>query len=477
MGARARQIAYSVGTVSSPLLYHAISGYLIYFYTDVVRLDVGLISLAYAVAYGVWNAVNDPLVGQLSDRTRTRWGRRVPFVALGAPLAAVLFVLVWSPPVHGAALADPRSVGTFIWLFATIGLFDLAFSMANTSYAALFPEMYQSLEERSIVSIYRQIGAVVGLLLALGGTPLVVKLLSDRIGTFSGWSAASAGIAFVAWAGFWVSLAGSRERPEFAQEGSLPLLPALRATFTNRAFIAAAVAMLAVNVIWGWLSAMGVFFNRHALGAAESSTSYLFLAMFGVSIACYPLWRWITLRVGAKAALVLSVSLFALLTLGGLFAANFRQGILLFAALGAANAGITLVREIVLSDVIDADELATGVRREGMYFGVINFVERLSLVVISGATALVLGAGRYVAGAASQATRTVLALRIGIPGLVLAALAVFLPAMRLYPLGAERVRTMRRELEQRRSARRAAVGAVGGGAPARARGCRPAAAP
>jgi glycoside/pentoside/hexuronide:cation symporter, GPH family len=452
MGTRARQIAYSVGTVSSPLLYQAIGGYLIYFYTNVVRLEVWLISLAYAVAYGVWNAINDPLVGQLSDRTRTRWGRRIPFVFVGAPLAAVLFVMVWSPPVGGQALADSRNLGIFAWLFVTIGLFDLAFSTANTSYAALFPEMYRDIEERSLVSIYRQIGAVVGLLLALGGTLPLVAMLSPRAGTFGGWSLAAGAFALVAWAGFWVSIAGSRERPEYREEGSLPFWPALRATFSNRAFLAAAVAMLAVNVIWGWLSTMGAFFNRYALGAAESQTGILFLAMFGASVACYPPWRWITLRVGSKKALTWSVAVFAVLTLGSLFAASFLQGIIMFAALGAANAGITLVREIVLSDVIDADELTTGVRREGMYFGVINFVERLSLVVISGATALVLGVGRYAAGAASQSPRAVLALRIGIPGLALAALLVFLVAMRFYPLGAEQVRAMRRQLEQRHAA-------------------------
>ena len=126
MGVRARQIAYSVGTISSPLLYNAIGGYLIFFYTDVVRLRIGLISLAYGISYGVWNAINDPLVGQLSDRTRSRWGRRIPFVFLGAPLAAVLFFLVWSPPVGGHTLADPGNLGIFAWLFVTIGLFDLA---------------------------------------------------------------------------------------------------------------------------------------------------------------------------------------------------------------------------------------------------------------------------------------------------------------------------------------------------------------
>ena len=107
------------------------------------------------------------------------------------------------------------------------------------------------------------------------------------------------------------------------------------------------------------------------------------------------------------------------------------------------------MREIVLSDVIDADELATRMRREGMYFGVINFVERLSLVVVSGGSALVLYAGSFAAGASSQSPRAVMALRIGIPGLALAALLVFLVAMRFYPLGSEQVRAMHGELEKR----------------------------
>jgi len=460
MGTRARWIAYATGTVSSPLLYHAISGYLIFFYTDVVRLDVRLVSLAYMLAYGVWNGINDPLVGQLSDRTRSRWGRRLPFIFLGAPVAAALFVLVWSPPVGGKALADPRSVGVFVYLFVTIGLFDLAFSTVNICYAALFPEMFSDLAERAAVSIYRQIGAVIGLLLALGGTPVITGMLAKRFGTFDAWSLTAAGLAVVAWAGFWVSLAGSRERPEYRQEGSLPLMPALRATFTNRPFLSAAVAMLAVNVIWGWLSAMGAFFNKFVLREADARTGLLFVVMFGTSIVFYPLWRWITLRIGARSALIWSVALFALLTLAGLAAASFLQGLIMFASLGAANAGITLVREIVLSDIIDADELVTGVRREGMYFGIITLVERLSLVIVGGATALVLGLGRFVAGAFPQSPRTVLALRVGIPGLALVCLLVFLVAMRFYPLGAARVREIQRQLGERHAVRHG----TGGGA-------------
>ena len=176
------RIAYSIGTVASPLLFQAIGAYLIFFYTDVVRLEVGLVSLAFAISYGVWNAINDPLVGHLSDRTRTRWGRRIPYIFVGAPLAALLFVLVWSPPVGGQPLAQPHDLSIFIYLAVTIGLFDLMFTSANLAYASLFPEMFAGLRERAGVMIYRQIAAVVGLLLALGATPVLAKSLSARWG-------------------------------------------------------------------------------------------------------------------------------------------------------------------------------------------------------------------------------------------------------------------------------------------------------
>jgi len=443
-----RNIAYAIGTVSSPLLFQAIGAYLIFFYTDVVRLEVGLISLAYSLSYGIWNAINDPLVGHLSDRTRTRWGRRIPYIFIGAPIAALLFVAVWSPPVGGQPLTEPHDPGIFLYLAVSIGLFDLMFTSANIAYASLFPEMFPDLRQRTRVMIPRQIAAVVGLLLALGATPVLVKIFSSSLGTFGGWTATGALLAVIAWAAFWISLLGSREHREFSGEASLPLLKAFKVTFTNRSFLAAAVATLVINYIWSWLAAMAPFFSKYVIGAPEEQMSLLFLAMFGTSVLFYPVWQQITLRIGSKRALTISVALYALLTLPVLFIATFLQAIITFAALGAANAGITLVREIVLSDVIDEDELKTGLRREGVYFGVTNFVERFALVLIGGSTALVLGLGHFQAGLYPQAPLTITALRWGMFGLSFLALVIFLVAMRFYPLGKVKVEGMRAQLEK-----------------------------
>jgi GPH family glycoside/pentoside/hexuronide:cation symporter len=116
--------------------------------------------------------------------------------------------------------------------------------------------------------------------------------------------------------------------------------------------------------------------------------------------------------------------------------------------IGAANSGITLTRTIVLSDVIDEDEIRTGIRREGTYFGVNAFVERFAMVLVGGSTVLVLGLSGYIPGVEVQPPLVPLGIKLGMTLLSLAALLVFLLAMKYYPLGMEKVAEIKKALEK-----------------------------
>ncbi len=450
MKSRLGSVAYGLGNLGQALFYNSIQAYLIFFYVDVVRLDSRLVGLAFALAYGVWNAINDPLAGAISDRTRSRWGRRVPYILFGTPLTLLLFVLVWSPPLGGRPLADPKNWGILLYFGAVIALFDLAYTVVSVAYTALFPEVFESLRERTEVSIYRQVAAAIGTALGLAVMPALVEACKGRLGLLGGWSAAGIVLGLIGAAAFAVSLLGSREpRLQNAPE-PLPLLTAFRQTLANPSFLAFAGANLMICYIWSWLAAMVPFFTKYILRLAEGQTSLVFGGMFVAAILFYPLWRWVALRLGSRGTLALSVSLFVLFLLPVLIVRSLPQTIVMMCLVGGANSGITLVRDIVLSDVIDEDELRTGRRREGSYFGVNAFIERLVLVLVGGSTSLVLAAGGYAPGLASQPPSVATSIRAGMGLLPLGALAVFLLAISRYPLGRRQVVELRGKLEEMR---------------------------
>ena len=458
MQSRFAKVAYGVGNLGQALFFNSVQTFLIFFYTDTVRLDPKLVGLAFAISYGVWNAINDPLVGVLSDRTRSRWGRRIPYIAIGTPLTVLLFALVWSPPLRGHPLTNPSSTGIFLYFAVVIALFDLAYTAVSVAYTALFPEAFEGLKERTEVSMYRQMAAMVGTALGVAIMPVIVGSLSGRFGDLGGWRGAGIILGLVGGAAFGFSLLGSRERKQSSAEKPLPLMAAFKETFTNRSFLSFAGANLMICYIWSWLSAMVPFFIKYVIGVRAEQMSLVMAGMFITSMAFYPLWRKVALRLGSKRTLASAVTLFATFMLLVLFVRNLLQAFVMMLLVGAANSGITLVRDIVLSDVIDEDELRTGQRREGSYFGVNAFVERLVMVLIGGSTGLVLSLSGYAAGLQTQPPSVALGIRLGMGLLPIAALGVFLAALRFYPLGKERVVELRARLDllhQEQAARQA----------------------
>ncbi len=337
MTGRLRNIAYGIGNLGQSLFFNTVQTYLIFFYVDIVRLDSRLVGLAFALAYGIWNAINDPLAGAISDRTRSRWGRRRPYVLFGTPVLFLLFVLVWSPPLGGQPLANPQNLNVLAYFAVIIALFDLANTIVSVAYTALFPELFETLPERTEVSIYRQVAAVVGAGMGLAVMPLLVSAFGGQLGQLGGWSAAGVVLGVVGAAAFLTSLLGSRERPAASRREALPILEAFRVTLTSRSFLTFVVANLMICYIWSWLAAMVPFFCKYVLGTDQAQSSVLFAGMLLAAIAFYPLWRRITLRRGSRDTLTLAVTLFVILLFQILVVGNLMQAVIMMFILGAAH--------------------------------------------------------------------------------------------------------------------------------------------
>jgi len=175
---RPQKLAYSVGNLGYTGYAQLISAFLLFFLIDVVRLDPWLAGASFAISFGAWNAINDTLIGILSDKTNTRIGRRRPWILIGVPLALVFSVFIWTPPLGGEPLSEPRNMGIFVFVTMMLFGWSWTYSMAAIPWYALLPAMWQSVKDRTEVTIWKELIGVVGGAVAIMIFPLIVIAFS-----------------------------------------------------------------------------------------------------------------------------------------------------------------------------------------------------------------------------------------------------------------------------------------------------------
>jgi GPH family glycoside/pentoside/hexuronide:cation symporter len=150
--------AFGAGSFAQWFINSAFNLWVFSFYFSAVRLNVDLIMLAF-VLWTIWNAVNDPLIGYISDRTNTRFGRRRPFIMIGTIPVLILEIILWLPPLNS-------DIANFIYLLIMLICYDTFYSMIALPADSLFPELYTSVEERAEVNTIKQILSTIGLIAA-----------------------------------------------------------------------------------------------------------------------------------------------------------------------------------------------------------------------------------------------------------------------------------------------------------------------
>jgi len=445
---RAGKLAYAVGAIGDTGFYQVINGWLLFFLTQRVLLDPWLAGLAFALSFGVLNALSAPLIGSLSDRVRTRFGRRRPFIMIGAPLTILFFVLLWSPPTGGKPLTDPLGFGVFLFVLIILGAWAWTYSMAAVTWFALFPEMWESVKDRSEVVMYRQIFGVVGGALAVAVFPILVVVMAGRFGEFNGWIWAGFILGAVFAGAYVSSLLGINERKEFSADTSLPMGKAIIATFSNKTLRTYVMIDLMTWCMTGWLSATMPYFVTKSLGLMEGDVALLMApSMIGI-FAFFLLWRAVYLRYGPKLTLGAAIITFTLSFFPCLYVQSVWQGALWAFFVGAAMGGVLLAREVMMGDVVDEDEIKTGARREGSCFGAFIAIEKISFVIIGFSTAVLLSVFiGYVPGKPEPAFMD-MGIRIGMFLFTALYMVVALIFLSRYPLGKEKVAVLCKQVEE-----------------------------
>jgi GPH family glycoside/pentoside/hexuronide:cation symporter len=426
--------AFALG---APLFF--VQFFFLKFATDVLLLAPALIGLIFAVGR-LWDAAIDPVVGLWSDRTRTRLGRRRPFMLAAIPIQVVTFLMLWIPPQGWSETA------TVAWLVVALFGFYLGFSFYGIPHFALGAELADDYHDRSRVYGTRSAAFMLGLIPAFAGVQLVSNADDPR--TAALWIAV-AGVVIIT-----VVLAiplGVRERPEFqSMESSSSLrsiLDVLQSPNARRLLTVQFIESLGLGV----LGVLGPYLAQYVLKRPD-----LIAALPGVYTACLlasiPLWVMASRRFGKRQMWRVSMTGVALSFGAMFFAAEHVGPLLALLVVGGLFAGCGgPIGASMLADVIDADELATGKRKEGAYTAAFTFAFQVG----SGITVALVGVALELSGFRANQEQTPLAswtmrgLFAGMP-LVMSLLGAFV--LRYYALDeAEHARIRERLVESRRA--------------------------
>jgi len=415
-------IAYSVGSLGTTLSMQCFNTFVPIFYIDRLKLSPALFGLAMTI-YAIWNAINDPLAGQISDRTRTRWGRRIPYVAFLTVPMVLSFILVWTPPF---SVARGQMTQLFLYFTFIICLLDGLWTFVVLNYTSLFPEMYPNEKQRASVSAWRQVFTVVGLLVGVALPPLLYGPL--------GWPLTALIFAVVTGVSLLVSLAGSHEAKEFSQEEPLRLRAALLATFKNKSFLLFLVNNIFVTFVFEMLTAAVPFYAKYVLHVGDMETSILLAAAFVAAVPTLYLWTRLTQKRGARDAMMWGLIVFCIGLLPFLLAGSFLTGLLAMLTASAGLSAMLLLGDLLIADIVDEDELETGRRREGMYFGMNGFMIRLGIALKAIVLSATLQVSGYNAYLSEQPASAQLGIRLLIGAVPIVALLIALWATWKYPL-------------------------------------------
>jgi len=436
---------YGSGDLGFALTNTILSVYLALFLTDVVGVKPAVAALAFFIG-STWDYVNDPIVGYISDRTRTRWGRRRPFLLFGAlPMAAAFAVLWWKPP-----FTSILALGAYYAI--AFALFDTAATFVYMPYYALTPELTDDYDERTALTSRRMLFSILGTLIAFT-LPLAIvdgfrpehapRVLS--MGAMLG--LVSALPLFLV---FW----GTRERSEFmARKPEVSLRRSVGAAVKNRPFLFGLGIFLFNGVTMSIIQVVLLYFIKYVI-EREPQSDLIMATIFVVAMITLPLWEWISRRLNKRWAYISGISFLAvvLLILSSLTPETGMVLIMVLCVLaGIGVSAMHVMPWAILPDAIEYGELQSGERNEGLFYSLITLAQKVASSIAVPLTLLVLQATGYVANSATQPPSAVLGIRLVsgvIPAFTLGAGILF---TWLFPLNRENYQEITRQLEARRA--------------------------
>ncbi|MCP4577117.1 MAG: hypothetical protein GY846_12620 [Deltaproteobacteria bacterium] len=393
---------FAVGAMGAPIALE-----LKIFYTDTLLVPAGLLALAIACAR-VFDAITDPVMGWISDQTRTRWGRRKPWLVLGVPFSALFFWLMFAPP--RGLTADN---GVVLWGGAMFCLYYLFHTIWNVPYQGLGLELSPDYQDRNRLFGLRAFVAFLG----LTGSFFLIFTIKAR-GVFADERQTIAILtglmALLSVALFIVPLFKVQENPEFSKQDRIPLIPGVRRALRNRPFRLVLFTYIIATVANSMPPLIMPYFSKYVL-ILDDQWRAIFGGVYTMAgFLSIPLWLIVSRfmdkhRIWLISSIIGVLSGFLLFTVGE---GQIPRMIILEAFRGMAVGALFIMYPAILADVVDYDELRTGQRREAQFTAFSGLIPKFVSIIAAALPLAVLGAVGYDPSMTSLSPDSVLTIRI-----------------------------------------------------------------
>lgn len=446
------KLAFGSGDVGPAIATAIMSFFLLYFFTDVARISVAAAGLILLVSK-IWDAINDPIIGTLSDRVHTRWGRRRPWFLFGAVPFGLTFFLLFLVPPFG-------ETGKVVYFLVVTLMLDTMFTIVNVPYTALTPELSRDYDERTSLNSYRFAFSITAGLIAAVLHPIIVGAVAQNSSQQMGYAVSALIFAVLCTIPFFFAFWGTYERHTAEEEESMPFVEGVKVAFGNRAFRYVTGIYLLSWLVVQTVSTIVIYFMTYWLRRPDM-VSVVILSVQGSALIWLFIWTAVSRRVGKKGVYYRGM-VFWIVVSFGLFLVQPDWPSWVVIVLGVlAGVGVAtayLVPWAMLPDVIEEDELETGKRREGVFYGFFVLLQKLGLALGLFLVSQALNLTGYITPPANvtapieQPDSALFAIRLMIgpvPALILAAGMVL---VYLYPITKAKHEATLQELARRRAA-------------------------
>ena len=386
------KIAYGMGDVGCNFSWMFVGNFLMIFYTDVFQISMGAVA-ALMLFSRFWDAINDPVIGSLSDKTHTRWGRYRPWLLVAAPLTAIVLMLsFWAHP-------DWSPTAKIIYMVITYCILVLGYTCVNIPYGTLCGAMTQNIEERAKINTFRSVSAMIAIgIINIITVPLISSLGkgNDKRGYLL--VAVIYGCIFAACHIF--CFAKTKEAVEIPEKKKISLKTQLSAVIQNRPYLIAAAGQFLFGLTLYGRNADALYSFTYVEGDQSLFSTYSLCIIIPsiIGAACFPPLFRLTNNKGRAA------SIFALMTGISMVCMYFFSvesspvSFYVFSCLAQFFfSGFNTAIYAIIPDCVEYGEWKTGLRNDGFQYAFISLGNKIGMAIGTSVLAAVLGACGYAA--------------------------------------------------------------------------------